>query len=69
MRLQKARTEKEDLMNVEEVISKLTAEQSKEMLRQLIWSLSSEDFAEILKEALSEEEKEFLVEDWGMDED
>lgn len=56
-------------MNIEEMIGKLTNEQAKEMLRQLIWSLSSEDFAEVLKEALSEEEKEFLVEDWGMDED
>jgi len=56
-------------MNIEETISKLTKEQSKEMLRQLIWTFTEEELAEVLKETLSETEKEYLVEDWGMDED
>jgi hypothetical protein len=56
-------------VDIEGMIGKLTKDQTKEMLRQLIWTFTEEELAEVLKETLSETEKEYLVEDWGMDED
>ena len=57
------------MMDIEGMIGKLTKDQAKEMLRQLSWTFTEEELAEVLKETLSETEKEYLVEDWGMDED